>query len=143
MALLDAELTILKIELDTDPNGLGYSNITATACAVLLNAVSVFNSIDVSVLDGQEFSKAVIISEYNNLNNVERQGWATILSAGNGQIDISDQRVIDQIAVIWGSGTVTRANLLALKTRDGSRVEAIFRPGVSIDSADVAEARLL
>ena len=143
MALNDSQLAILKTELDTDPNSLGYAAANNSECAALLNAVDAANPIDVSVVDGQELSKAVVISEYTVLSAAERDGWTTILAAGNGQVDINDARVVAQIAAIWGAGTATRANLLALKIRDGSRAETVFGVGSSVTAQDVAEARLI
>lgn len=145
MALTDIQLAALATELSTDPVGLGYSqapNVNDPADAELLNTVGLSGEeVDVGVIDGQELSKAVVMSEYVALSDVERQGWTVILSAGDGQVDVDDQRVIDQIGAIWGAATTTRANLLGLKTRSASRAEALFGRGVSVGHLDVGKAR--
>ena len=100
-------------------------------------------TINVGVLDGQQLSMAVDIGEYNALTDAERQGWTTILAAGNGQVDIDDARIIAQITAIWGPGTTTRANLVTLRKRDAARAEIVFERGIAVSMFDVAEARLL
>lgn len=142
MPLAESQLAILKTELDSDPKSLGYAGKTHPETAALLNTMRATESVDVGVIDGQELSKAVVISEYTALTDSERQGWTTMLAAGGGQVDIDDERVIDQATAIW-DGTTTLANLNALRTRDGSRSEALFGNGVAVTSADVMEARLL
>jgi hypothetical protein len=138
------DYAVLKTEMDTDPKSLGYAGKSNPEVADLINTVGLSGEeVDVGIIDGQELSKAVIISEYTALSNAERQGWATILSAGDGQVDIDDSRVVDQIGAIWGAGTTTRANLLALRKRSASRAEVLFGVGVAVSKFDVAEARLL
>jgi len=142
MALTDVDYLVLKNEIDTDPKGLGYAGKTDPEVAELLNTIGLSSeNIDVGVIDGQELSKAVEIPEYTALTDAERQGWTTIVSAGDGQVDVDDLRVVAQIGAIWGSGTTTRANLLALKARRCSRAEALLGRGIGIGHLDVAKAR--
>jgi len=146
MALTDTDYVILNTEITTDPESLGYAGKTDPEVADLLNTIGLVapaEKVDVGVLNGQELSMAVEITEYVALNAASRDGWNTILSAGDGQVDVDDQRVVDQIAAIWGAGTTTRANLLALKTRPCSRAETLFGRGVSIHHLDVAQARVI
>lgn len=141
MALTDTDYTALSTEITTDPEGLGYSGKTYPEIADLLNTVGLSSEqIGAGAVDGQELSKAVVISEYLSLTDAARAGWTAILTAGNGQIDAGDSNVVAQIAAIWGVGTTTRANLLALATRSASRAEVLFGSGVIISKFDVAEA---
>ena len=77
------------------------------------------------------------------LTDVQRTAWATILSAGAGQVDVNDSSVVAQVAAIWAASTTTRANLVALKTRDASRAEALFGRDISASFLDVGRARLI
>ncbi len=138
------DYAVLKTEIQTDPMTLGYAGKTNPEVAALLNEVGLSSeAVNVGTIDGQELSKAVVISEYTALTDAQRQAWTTILSAGDGQVDVDDTRVVDQIGAIWGVPTTTRANLLALKTRSASRAEVVFAPGTTVTKFDVAEARLL
>lgn len=141
MALSETDYMTLNTEIATDPQGLGYSGKTSPEIAALLNTIGLSNEqIGAGAVDGQELSKAVVISEYLSLTDAARAGWTAILTAGNGQIDAGDALVVAQIAAIWGAGTTTRANLLTLATRDASRAEVLFGSGVIIDKFDIAEA---
>lgn len=137
--MADDELAILNTELTDDPEGLGYAGKTDPEMAALINAVNANYSIDREAIDGQELQMAVVISEYVDLSDIQRMAWNTILSAGSGIIAVYDARVKAQIAAIWGIGTDTRANLVALQTRPASRAEVIFdQAGISISVTDIA-----
>lgn len=136
----DAELELLKIELDADPKSLGLTAMDDPTAADKLNEIGASSEIvPRGVIDGQELQKAVVISEYSALADAERDGWMAIISAGDGQVDIDDARVIAQATAIW-SGTTTLTNLAALQTRPASRAEALFGHGVSF--GDIGKARL-
>ena len=141
--MTDEQYTELNVEIATDPKSLGYSGKSNPDIAALLNAIGGSSeTIDQGALDGQELQKAVVISEYTALSDIQRDAWVLIISAGAGQVDIADQRVRGQIAAIWGSGTTTRANLLALTSRDASRAEVLFGAGASVSHTDVGKAVL-
>lgn len=141
MALTDAQIAILQTEINTDPQSLGYAGKTNPEIADLLNTAGLSSeTVDVGIINGQELSMAVEISEYLSLSAPARDAWNTILSAGDGQINVGDSRVVSQIGAIWGPATTTRANLLALKTRVCSRAEALFGSGIAVSMFDVAEA---
>jgi hypothetical protein len=143
MALTETQLEILKTELATDPAGLGYTSDDPT-CATLLSTVGLSGeTIDREVIDGQELSAAVVMSEYMVLSAAEQRAWMTVLAAGSGQIDVSNTNIRSQIQAIWGAGTTTRANLVALQTRGASRTEVLFGIGVSVGHLDVAKARVI
>ena len=130
---------MLNTELTTDPLALGYTGKAYGEMASLLNDINPSYSIDRENIDGQELQMAVVTSEYDNLTDKQRDLWLTILSAGAGIIAVSDGRVKAQIAAIWGAGTTTRDNLVALQTRTASRAEVVFqRAGMSISFQDVA-----
>jgi hypothetical protein len=138
--MIDADLLKLKEEIETDPLGLGY-DADDPHCAELLNEVNGDYSIDREAVDGQELQMAVVINEYAALSDIQRMGWQAIISAGSGIIAVSDARVKAQIAAIWGPGTTTRANLILLQTRSGSRAEVLFGSGVRVSHLDVGMAR--
>lgn len=138
--MIDTELDALNVELTTDPKSLGLVAMNNPEAAARLNEISASSEIvSVGVINGQELQKAVVISEYVDLSVAARDGWIAIISAGDGQVDVDDQRVIDQVTAIW-PGTTTLINLAALRTRPASRAEVLF--GVLVSYRDVAKARL-
>lgn len=142
MALTEIELATLKVELNGDPESLGYTD-DDPVCAALLNEIGLSNEeIDVGVIDGQELQKAVVGSEFLALTPEKQRFWLAIVSAGSGKVDINDQAVIDQATAIW-AGTTTLINLGALQERSASRAEALFGRGSSVTHTDVAKARVV
>lgn len=139
--MTDIELTALKAEIQNDPMGLGYPAGDNPAIAVLLNAVGT-ETVDRGVVNGQEMQMCVVISEYIALSAVARDGWMALISAGDGQVNPADPRVVAQVQAIWAAGTETRDNLQDLQTRLCSRAETLFGAGVSIGHSDVANALL-
>ena len=138
MALTDSQLIVLNTELIDDPEGLGYAGKTDPEMATLINAVNANYSIDHEAIDGQELQMAVTLGDYDNLTEKQRDFWQTILSAGSGIVAVSDGRVKTHVAAIWGAGTTTRANLIALQERPASRAEVLLGAGVSVSVTDIA-----
>lgn len=134
------DYTILKNEIDTDPMGLGYAGNTDPEVAALMNEIGGSGEkIDRDFVDGQEMMSVVVIPEYAALSDVQRMGWSAIISAGAGMVDVNNAGTIAQVTAIWGAGTTTRDNLIALRQRDASRAEVLFGQGVS--HLDVGKAR--
>lgn len=134
--MTNEDKAILNTEITDDPLTLGYAGKTDPEIAAILNAVNENYEIDREAIDGQELQMAVVISEYVDLTDIQRMGWQALLSAGSGVIAVADGRVKAQVAAIWGVGTTTRANLVALQTRAASRAEVLI--GRSISTTDVA-----
>lgn len=144
MALSEADYVALNTEITTDPKSLGYAGKTDPEVAELLNTVGLAvpaETVNVGMINGQKLSMAVEISEYIALSDAAQQAWQTILSAGDGMINVENPRVVNQIGAIWGATTTTRASLLALRDRPCSRAETLFGRDVFIHHLDVAKAR--
>lgn len=138
--MTDEELAILNTELTDDPKSLGLAGMDNPTAASKLNEIGASNeSVSTGIINGQELQMAVVMAEYLALSGVERDGWMSLISAGDGQVAVGDQRVIDQATAIW-AGTTTLVNLAALRNRSASRAEVLFGFGVSYQ--DVAKARL-
>lgn len=135
------DYAVLKNEIDTDPEGLGYAGKTDPEVAALMNEIGGSGEkIDRDFIDGQEMMSVVDIPEYAALNDVQRAGWSAIISAGTGMVGVNNAGTIAQVTAIW-AGTTTLANLVALRKRDASRAEVLFGQGVS--HLDVGKARLM
>lgn len=126
----------LKIELGTDPLGIGYSGMDDVSAANALNIPN--KAVSRDSVDCGSFVTAIVVSEYAALTAVQRQYLELVASAGHLPWT---QNLKAQIGSLFAQGTATRANLLALQNRTGSRGEAI---GVGhVTPSDVAEARRL
>ena len=64
MALNDAELAILKTEIETDPLGLGYDNSDPN-CAEILNAVNPAWTLPNTSVEGWKVRNVVNMAEFN------------------------------------------------------------------------------
>ena len=137
-------LVQLKGELDADPQGYGYSSLSHFEAAAALNLFRAAEIVTRATLSVQDLQSQVLISEFISLTNVERAAWLAVLTASSdGGVDISNQAIRDQAAAIWTAGTATRANLVAIQTRSGTRAEALFGEGFRVTDKQVDEARLL
>ena len=136
-------LPVLKTEIQTDPQGYNYTG-SNLEIANALNLVRAAEIVTRKTVSAEELQTSVVIAEYIALTDIERTGWNSILivAAPNG-MDVSNAALRNQIAAIWGAGTTTRANLIALQTRTGTRAEVLFGEGTRISDYDVEEVLLL
>lgn len=133
-------LSALKTELQTDPTTLGYAPLVTAgntgALAALLNegraGISVFRS---SIPTWEIVANTVKI-DYDALLPGDKQLYQILVSTGT--VDATDSRIRAMFASIFGVGTTTRTNLVAMASRQGSRAEQLFGGGVG--HADVARA---
>ena len=134
----------LKTELDTDPNGLGYAVHMAsgnnTALVLLLNEPHAADQVNRGIVPAHEVITSTDAVEWAALSDVEKSRYDTI--TGAGEVDASAVNVRAAFAAMFGAGTTTRANLLAIGQRDGSRIEALFGAGVTATLDDVRKARV-
>lgn len=144
MALDHAQLAILKTEIDTDPNSLGYAGTSHPEAAALLNAISSANQIPNTSISISAVRDEIRVAEWEVISQAKRD--MIMLIFGNGDIvDITNNLLVDQILDSFTvlEAPVTRAAMIALATRDGGRAEVLLVPGILITAADVMEARQL
>ena len=132
----------LKAELQTDPTALGYAPHIASgndvALVEMLNAARAGIDIRRDLIPSHELFEAIVPADWTAATAQEKQRIQLVLSMGTVDVRGANTRAAFQAA--FGAGTTTRANLLALLTRPGSRAEALFGEPVSID--DLVKARL-
>lgn len=139
--MTDVDLDSLKIELDSDPEGLGLTAMDNPTASEKLNELNASFTVPRGTVNGQELQMAVDGAEYIALSAERQRGWGALISAGDGQVDVNNPAVVAQATVIWGAG-VTLTALAALQNRTASRAEDLFGAGVSVSYRDVAKARL-
>lgn len=136
------DYTVLKTELNDDPKGLGLTSLNDRLAAEKLNKVGASNQeIDVLTVSPINAQKSVIGTEFDVLSAGKQRLWLAILSTGS--IEIRNFNIRGQIGSIWGAGTVTKTNLVALQKRSASRSEVLFGPGVKVSQNDVDAGRKL
>ncbi|MEM2125709.1 MAG: hypothetical protein QXQ53_04860 [Candidatus Methanosuratincola sp.] len=95
--------------------------------------------IDRDLVNAYEVFECIVPEEWTALTAQEKERIMLILSMG--QINVKGQNTRAAFQAAFGSGTTTRANIINLLKRNGSRAEELFGAGTSITWEDVAKAR--
>ena len=138
----------VKAELDADPLGLGYAALESAqnwnGLVALLNQVP-RQVIDRRMVRIQELTEAIVYSEFATRSAGERDALLWIATTSDQALDPQNPNVRAFFAGTFSGpgGALTRANLIALQTRQGSRAEFLWGDGVIVnDSLVEAAARL-
>lgn len=133
----------LRAEIDADSLGLGYAGKTNQQLADLINTVpgsaASGRQIERNVIDSYEVINATVPAEWAALTDSEKTRYSTI--TGAGKTDVKAPNVRSTFAAMFGVGTTTRTNLVALQNRAASRADVLF--GERVEAWDVARARAL
>lgn len=127
-------LTALKSEITTDPLARGYSGLTDEQIASSLNAPN--RTADRDTLTGGMVMASIVRSEFAALAANDKQYIQLLASCG--ELPITAQ-LKTEFGAVFGAGTTTRANLVALLKRAGSRAEELGLGYVT--PSDVANAK--
>jgi hypothetical protein len=112
-----------------DDNGVADRLNSLTSAAVSIGTVFTL-----------AMQQAVSSGEYAVLSAGQRDLWGAILTASVNGVAISNAQIRAQVAVVWSAGTATRASLLGLDARPGSRAEVLFGEGIIVTPTDVQKA---
>lgn len=129
---------ILKNELTTDPLARGYAGMTNAQAAASLNTANC--TVDRAVIPANEFVGAIVWTEYTAAATTANARLYLTMLTSAGTVDVKSTNVRAAIQAIFGSGTTTRANLVALQTLTVSRATelGLSRP---VEVVDVTKAR--
>lgn len=135
-----ANYQALRIELDTDPLGLGYAGKTSQQIADILNQVRQAIDRDIGVVPAWRLVAAVNPDEWAALPAQEKQRLALFVSAGF--VDTQSANVRSALSAMFGpaAAPLTRAAIAALQSRKGSRAEQLF--GAAVTPQDVDYGRV-
>lgn len=111
----------LKSEITTDPAALGYAGKTDQQIADLLNSLATGRTIARSVIPAHEIIEATVPGEWALLLATEKQRYQTIVAAG--QVNLKGPNTRAMLGAMFGAGTQTRANLIALQSVAVSRAQ--------------------
>lgn len=107
----------LRIEIDDDPLGRGYAAMSNAEVADDLNTE--YRNISVDTIPSEDIVAALVPSEVNALTVIQQRNLWGVIGAGSVKPDDADVKAF--FAGLFGAGTTTRANLLALATQIVSR----------------------
>lgn len=113
----------LKSEIMSDPAALGYAGKTDQQIADLLNSMAMGRSIERSVIPAHEIIEATVPADWALLLATEKQRYQTIVAAG--QVNLKGPNTRALFGAMFGAGTQTRANLIALQSVAVSRAQEI------------------
>ena len=128
-------LIVLHDELVNDPLGRGYVAMTDAQAATDLNTNQ--RTALRTRVETWELLEATVNAEYDALATANRTKYNAILAMGT--INPAGTNVRAILSALFGAGTVTRTNLLALQNRTVNRAEEL---GLGrVEPGDVQAAR--
>ena len=125
----------LRDEVILDPLGRGYAGMTDAEVVNSLNAIN--REVEREYIESWEVIEATIWAEWNALSSAYKQLYQTLVSCS--RLKVFGPNTRSAFAAMFGAGTTTRANLLALQTRLVSRAEELSLGNVT--EGDVATVR--
>lgn len=139
------DYAVLANELNTDPQTLGYAPFISsgnnTVLRRLLNTPGQSGeSIERDTIPVEWVRDQLVFTEVAALTTAERETLTVLLSGNHLTVNPRTKAAFSQI---FGAGTTTRANLVALLNRPASRAEVLFGSGVTVGQRDLWKARKL
>jgi len=125
---------ILIAEIGTDPGGEGYAGMTA---AQILAALLAENKAYTGAITGGEIYNAIDRDEYTALSAADKATVDHITLLGD-RISVTGGLIKQNLLAIFTAGSVSRANLLALKLV--SRAAQLGIPNVKLSQVIEAKA---
>lgn len=131
------DLAKLKTELTTDPLSRGYGSMSDEEASVSLNAPT--RQPNRASISGGELAANAVKSEFVALSANDRAYFNMLVLAATLP---STPTLRTELATLFPAGSGTRANLVALIKRPGSRADELDLGGV-VTPSHVADARRL
>lgn len=129
-------LDALRTELTDDPLTRGYSGMTTEQVRVSLCTED--RPADVDSVSGQDIFEAVVPADYTALSVESKQLFGTIV--GMGTIKVGGANTKAALANMFSGATATLAALVALQTRQVSRLVELGLPVPALSDIDKARA---
>jgi len=130
---------VLKEEILSDPNKLGYEGKSPIDIARLLNKPVKSATIPVDAeVPTWRLLDAIDLAEYKNLASDEKEMVRTILSMGS--VNLASANIRKILTGVFPSGTKTYANITKLAFKVPTRAEQLFGYGAVVSHLDVARA---
>jgi hypothetical protein len=100
---------------------------------------TVYRSVDVTSVKASVVLEATVVTEYNALAAAKQELYRSMLAMGELNPNGTNTKAI--FADLFGGGTTTRSNLLALSTKNVSRAVELLGEGSAVTAELVAAAR--
>lgn len=131
------DIAALAVELTTDTLARGYAGMTNQQAADSLNTINRTGP-ERTIIPSYEIIDATVPGEWATLTATEKQRYQTI--TGAGQVNIKNANTRAALAAMFGVGTTTRSNLIALQA--GSQISRAEELGLgTVGDGHVASAR--
>lgn len=147
--LTPAQLQTLKTEINTDPTALGYAPFVVSgsdnAIADLLNLVRAGITIRRDNIMPNEVLEAIDTRDFNSLTVAEASWFESVTQLRAIRLSLddgSDTVVLGNLKRLLANPGAqgSRARVIALSNRSGSRAEQVLGRSVVVTSEDVAIA---
>lgn len=135
----------LKTELTTDPKTLGYGTLRTQsngpeAVAAKINQIGASaETITRTYVPIEDVVAAIVRADYDLLAAAGKAFLNDVLLTGT-RVKTGDANLRASMSGLFGAGTTTRTNLVALATRSASRGEALWGEGTTVTAQQVADA---
>jgi len=130
------DLQALKNELTADPLARGYSGMSDEEAAASLNANG--RQVDRTSITGGEIAASLVRAELAALTAGEQNYVRALIGADSIPLTANFKT---EVGAVFGAGTATRANIIALLKRSGSRADELGLGHVT--ESDIADAKRL
>jgi hypothetical protein len=141
-----AEFTLqaLHDEIENDPEGIGYKEGEAwksdAVIAGLINDPANGDIVQRSLVSPQEIIEQITIADWETISASQRQYVGLLPSLAVVSTIQNGTEVRNNLLTIFGVGTTTRDNLIAVVQRQGSRAEVLWGEGTTVSITQVAYA---
>ncbi len=127
----------LKVELTTDPTGLGYVLNDNAADRDMLNLDRATIQVAASPITSADINRAMDWAEFASLSASKQRAFIALSQSG---LDLEEANVRTALGAIFtvAEAPNSRNGLISLRNRGGSRAEQVF--GSNVSTGDVAEA---
>jgi len=129
-------MSTLRDELLNDPLGRGYAGMTDEQAATSLNTAD--RTVIAQFISGSDVFNATDDAEYAALTDAQKSAWDALCAID--QIDTSSGVAKAREAELFGAGTATRSNLVALRQSTVSRLTELGIGG-RVRAGEVKAAR--
>lgn len=139
----------LKAELVNDPTARGYAGKEDNVCTALLNEIQAGILIKRTDITPNEVLEAIDTRDFTSTNSASENSWFESLTQLRmirfSLDDGSDTVVLGNLKRLLANPGPqgSRARVIALSTRAGSRAEQLFGRNTVVTDADIATARQL
>jgi len=135
----------LHDEIEADPESLGYKEPPGewqsdSFIADLINDPELGDTIQRSKVSPQEIIEQITLVDWEAISAAQRLYLQLLPSLAQISTIQNGTEIRANLLAIFGAGTDTRDNLLAVVQRQGSRAEVLWGEGAYVTVGDVAHA---